>query len=300
MSSSKQNLSIGLGVLGIAVAFFFPYDKLSKPKPVVEVIPVTAMTSAPAPAAAKPQAPHESMPNAALIQKRREESNSAVYNGLKEIKTITDGSSLKISIRTKTEPKSCQAGDFDLIKSLVNNVNDKIFLLSLEKLRGRSEKPTTTRLNLFEIMKGDLHTFTLPKPETAQEYGVYLCIDTEKTNSCNQKAALNVKDWNKVINRPKLPSNILYFQLLTTKNSRTYLIPVEKWSSSAIASMKDNLKGWLSRPEETLELTAALMTNLGSLPGQVNEGNLEIPLPYRDPRCDTKASVKPRGNRGGG
>ncbi len=299
MSASKKNLSIGFGISGILIAFFFPYGKYTTIVKKVAPTPIAAVRSVPV-ADTRPSPAPEPLQGAVEIQRKREEVNNAIINRLKEIRTVADNASIKIKIRIKPEAKSCQIGDFDFIKSLVHDGKNKVFLLSVEKLRGRLVKPSSIRLSLFDILKSENHEFAMPKLENAQEYGVYLCIDPGQSNTCNQKAALNSKDWNKVINHSKLPENIVYFQLLTTKSSSAYLIPTNKWGSSAIREMTVKLKPWLSKPEDSLELTASLMEKLGSLPANVENGDLEIPLPFRDPRCDSKASIQPSSKRGGG
>lgn len=301
MSSPNKNLGIGLAAVGLTIAFFFPYDKITKVQEPGAVPAKRAARQAKADAGQTALTP-EPLQGAIAIQRKRDEYNSLIVNRLKEIKTSEQGDRLTITMRTRAEAKGCRSGDFDIIKSLVNDGSDKVFLLSVETLKGKGARPSNTRMNLFDILKGDTHEFTIPKLEAAQEYGVYLCLDPDRQNSCNQKPALATKDWNNALGRAKLPSKTLYFQLITAKASKAYLIPVDKWGSAAITDMKKTLKPWLSKPNETLEQTALLMSKLGSLPAEVNDGNLEIPLPYRDPRCDSKASIRPqtKAKTGGG
>ncbi|RYZ56582.1 MAG: hypothetical protein EOP07_12265 [Proteobacteria bacterium] len=298
MSSSKKNIGISLAVVGFAVAFFFPYDKIQKkdeikaPTKVSQQLNKTNESKSPAEAA---------IPQSNLaVQKKREEYNALIVNRLREIRTTNVGSEIKISVRTKPEARTCQSGDFDLIKSVVKDGNEKVFLLSVEKLSGKMAKPAQTRLNIFDIMKGNAFDFALPNQTTAQEYGVFLCLDPQMTGSCNNKEPLATKDWNSAINSAKTPSNMLYFQLMTAKDDRAYLIPTDKWSRPALNELKGKLKTWLNSPDETMEKTASLMSKLGSRSADILGGNLEIPLPYRDPRCDVKASTSPNGRTGGG
>jgi hypothetical protein len=298
MSASKKNIGISLAVIGFAVAFFFPYDKIQKPDVVKAPSKITARISKDSGSKVQEQAP---IPQSNLaVQKKREEYNALIVNRLREIRTTNEGAEIKISVRTKPEARTCQSGDFDLIKSIAQDGNEKIFLLSVEKLSGTLSKPSQTRLNIFDIMKGNAFDFNLPNQASAQEYGVFLCLDPQKTGSCNNKEPLPAAEWNTAINRDKMPSKLLYFQLMTAKEDRAYLIPTDRWSRPALDDLKGKLKNWLHTPDETMEKTASLMSKLGSRPADILGGNLEIPLPYRDPRCDVKASTSPTGRTGGG
>lgn len=298
MSSSKKNIGISLAVVGFAVAFFFPYDRIQKKDEIKSTAKVSQTVSRANETKSPELAP---LPQSNLaVQKKREEYNSLIVNRLREIRTTNVGSDIKISVRTKPEARTCQSGDFDLIKSIVKDGNEKVFLLSVEKLSGKLSKPAQTRLNILDIMKGNAYDFSLPNQASAQEYGVFLCLDPQMTGSCNNKEPLAAQDWNSAINKAKTPSNMLYFQLMTAKEDRAYLIPTDKWSRPALNDLKGKLKTWLNSPDETMEKTAALMSQLGSRPADILGGNLEIPLPYRDPRCDVKASASPHSKTGGG
>lgn len=223
------------------------------------------------------------------LQEQMRIFNTKVLTGLKEIPVTKRGKDLKLMIRTKAEAQWCRTGDFDLLKSLVDDSNKKIFLLSVEALYPGNEKVVSSQsLSLLEILKGKPIDFVIPLETKARDYGIYLCLDSKHSKECSSKSVLAGNQWDAVVADGKSSDKVLYFQSFSTRADKAYLIPSSDWGDAAISTLVNDLKPTMEDSSRSLNILATMMKRLGSLGAIPAAPVLEIPLPYRDPRCGEK------------
>jgi hypothetical protein len=215
----------------------------------------------------------------------RHKYNAMVKSGVREIPTNLVGPDLKFSFRMVTVPIWCNIGDFDFMKGIVDNITKPHFLMTIEPLKGDKSKIIKRRLSLYDIKSAKIQEGLLLAQQEARDYGVYLCFDPGNTNECSDKELMDSREWGKAISDPsKVNSKILYFQLITVREKRAFLIPGHKWDEATMDKLSKDLKP-IIESESSLDKMKKNLNALQSVPGRITKRILEFPLPFKDPAC---------------
>ncbi|MBC7659531.1 MAG: hypothetical protein H7249_07455 [Chitinophagaceae bacterium] len=226
--------------------------------------------------------PEQSVSGTAFASLTEESYNAMMANGLQEIPSTKIGHNLKFIMRLNVRAQGCSVGDFDLYKGLAENLSKKDFLVSLEPLGDKNAEAFKTRLSLDEVSAGPNQSVTLPDGD--QDYGLFICYDSQKSDHCIDKAVLSAKDWSTTLNDKKKRDKALYFALITVKGERAFLMPGSSWEESKVNSLKSVMTAVLNSPS-SFDVFRGYAQILGSGPANVTMGVLNIPLPHRDKNC---------------
>lgn len=99
-----------------------------------------------------------------------------------------DGSALRV--RIAAAPNGCRWGDFDAIESEYDADKTSHVIASFEPI-GSAGPAQVRELGKFDLRKGFVTTFDLPKGATGKHYGLYLCRDAKHTKRCSDKPAVS-------------------------------------------------------------------------------------------------------------
>ncbi len=122
----------------------------------------------------------------------------------------------------------------------------------------------------------------LPASAQAKDYGVYMCIDSQGTNECGKKQPLGSKEWNEVMNRTG--NRTFYFQAISVKNERAFLIPAQNWENGNLKKLKKVLSPILES-DGTIDTLQSYLEKMSPVPARVQKDVLELPISFRDPSC---------------
>lgn len=233
---------------------------------------------------ARPGEPTVSIGSVAEAGERRRQYNKMMQTGLREIPSKLRGDRLEFKFHSITFPLWCTLGDFDFLKASTDKLFQKDFLISIEPLGKFGPPVSRQRMSLSDFSSAQRFTASFTNIDDALDYGVYICFDRKNTNECGSKKVLAAKDWNKSISNPVVTDRIIYFQMITVKSRRSFLIPSDKWDDVSISLLKKNLHTLIENVE-SLDTLQKLLAPLGSVPGRIKSDTLELPLPYKDPNC---------------
>lgn len=219
----------------------------------------------------------------------RERAQSAQIRelGLKSMPLKTQGDTVSIPLVFEPTKVWCQGGDLDTMKYASKNDRAKDFLISLEGL-GRGGKNPFVRTSLEELYKGATYTFTIPKPKQATAYGLYICTDSRKENTCQRKSMeTHAKLSERLAENPdkvRAEDRVFYFQNLVIDGKN-----VEAYRTDDLSNgFQRSITGHLSKKGlSASEVQTALKTNstIKSSPLDIRKGKIVLSLPYNDPRC---------------
>ncbi|MES2744636.1 MAG: hypothetical protein V4655_04375 [Bdellovibrionota bacterium] len=220
----------------------------------------------------------------AAVQNARRNFNIALLNGITTVPSVATGNKIRVLIQPAPEAQWCKTGDFDLIKSLAPNTNDKFVTLSLEAIGDKGVKRSQT-YSLSDLNANRTMTFDIPVSDGA--YGLYLCIDQSKKGGCANKQPIPTEIWSASPSKVKaLAANkIFYFQLLHVKDKSVHIIPSQAWGKNNIRSLKSRLGDWMGDDVSALERMDELISKIRPIPARLADTRIEIPLPYNDLRC---------------
>lgn len=96
---------------------------------------------------------------------------------------------LRMRVRIFAPENGCSWGDLDAIQLELQHSKTKRLLVSLEPLAG-SAAPNVTDITAFDLEKGFVTTFLLPKGAKSSHLAFYICKDSERKNRCGAKPAI--------------------------------------------------------------------------------------------------------------
>ncbi len=100
---------------------------------------------------------------------------------------------LKLSVPSTT---NCSVGDWDAIQQELRFSPDRRLLVSLEGFAGSDLKPLSKDIGSFDLSKGFVAAFDLPKITKPTPVAIYVCKDTDKTGKCSGKPPISInKIW---------------------------------------------------------------------------------------------------------
>jgi hypothetical protein len=275
---------LGGGLILSAIAFF-----IMNKKPKTEVYQAPAKSGSHAPAVQTPvkqEIVESAQPvlDRGKLQQERQAYAAVILTGIKEIETKKVGTNLKFRFRPKSEPIFCTLGDFDYIRGAVDSLTKDVMLLSIEPINGDKTKSVHYRVSMKDIANAKTFDVQLPVEKKARDYGVYLCMDYQKTNECGSKKLLGSGEWNAAIRSEKDLDRSIYYQMITVAADKAYLIPSKRWDGKSMDKMKKLLSP-IVQNLESIDLLKKNIEQLQSVPGRVAKDTLELLLPHKDPKC---------------
>jgi hypothetical protein len=207
--------------------------------------------------------------------------------GLKSLPLKNQGDTITIPLSFVPEKVWCQGGDLDTMKYASRNEYAKDFIITLEGI-DRGGKNPFLRTSLDELQKGVNASFTIPRPKEANAYGVYICTDTRKDNSCQRKSMLShAKLSEQLAENPEKArgeDRVFFFQNLVIDGKS-----VEAYRTDDLSSeFQKTITGHLTKKGlSASEVQNAIKTNLTlkSAPADIRKNRIVMSLPYNDPRC---------------
>ena len=108
--------------------------------------------------------------------------------GLNKRKIVVNRNGATIWLRIESAPL-CDLGEIDYIKADLDRLKESKLLLTVEPIFSSASTPPLYAIpvTLKQIRTGFDINFTFPYTEKAEHYGIYLCSDVDKKNSCHGK-----------------------------------------------------------------------------------------------------------------
>ncbi|HET9238490.1 MAG TPA: hypothetical protein VFO10_14615 [Oligoflexus sp.] len=212
--------------------------------------------------------------------------------GLKSLPLKNQGDTITIPLSFVPEKVWCQGGDLDTMKYASRNEQAKDFIITLEGI-DRGGKNPFMRTSLDELQKGLNASFTIPRPKEATSYGVYICSDSRKDNSCQRKGMLSHAKLSEQLaenpERARGEDRVFFFQNLVIDGKT-----VEAYRTDDLSNeFQRTITGHLTKKGlSASDVQKAIKTNLTlkSAPADIRKDRIVFSLPYNDPRC-----IQPKG-----
>lgn len=207
--------------------------------------------------------------------------------GLKSLPLKNQGDTITIPLSFVPEKVWCQGGDLDTMKYASRNEYAKDFIITLEGIDGGGKNPFI-RTSLNELQKGVNASFTIPRPKEATAYGVYICSDSRKDNSCQRKSMMgHAKLSEQLAENPekaRSEDRVFFFQNLVIDGKSIEAYRTDDLSNEFQRTITDHLT---NKGLSASKVQAAVKTNLilKSAPADIRKDRIILSLPYNDPRC---------------
>lgn len=224
--------------------------------------------------------------SASSLAKARKSYDSMVYAGIKRVPVTSDGKGLLLQMRTKVDGTNCNVGDFDHLKSLVKSADEKIFLLTVEKMEKPRSVVGSYRMGLTDITLGKALGYSIPSSNHLDYYGVYLCSADKSSKSCGGKAPMTVRDWRNASVGKRRLGKAIYFQMIAANKDGLFLLPSDKWDDKTLKGLEKALGEGQTLSKRAYKRMKYMLGRLGSVGASVSGAGLEIVLSYRKADCD--------------
>ncbi|WP_141731962.1 hypothetical protein [Oligoflexus tunisiensis] len=221
------------------------------------------------------------------LNRQRAQSAQARELGLKTLPLKPRGDTISIPLSFVPQKIWCQGGDLDTIKYATKNDRAKDLLITLEGI-DRGGKNPFVRTSLQQLTQGANYTFTLPRPSEATAYGLYICSDSQKENSCQRKNLQTHASLSEQLaenpDAARAADRIFFFQNLVIDGSRVEAWRTDDFSHEFQRSISNHLlkKGLSASEVQTAWKTSS---TLKSAPIAIRKDRIVLSLPYNDPRC---------------
>lgn len=282
-SSSIKFYVIGGLILGALSFFIFRKRPESHPSTPstnsasnrTEILPGNANT-----------ANNETRERTKALTEAKKRATTEIFAGLKRIAARPTDKGLQIQVRPKTDGSACQVGDFDQIKSLTEDANENIFLLTVESMSKKTSRPLVQPLTIAEIALGTPYSLTLSPSKEIEYYGIYLCTARKDRKSCSQKPVTSRKEWRAAARGKTIADRILHFQMMSVRKSEVFLLPSQSWDKTTLLNLQKMLGGDGRKLQAPFQRMHSLMDGLASLSAGIRGPLLELNLPYRGMHCN--------------
>ncbi len=221
------------------------------------------------------------------LNRERAQHARARELGLKSMPLKDKGDTITIPLAFVPEKVWCQGGDLDTMKYASRNDRAKEFIITLEGI-DRGGKHPFVRTSLEELYKGVNYSFTIPRPKEATAYGLYICSDSRKENSCQRKSMMSHAKLSEQLaenpDKTRAEDRVFYFQNLVIDGKSVESYRTDDFSNEFQKSISGHL---LKKGLSASEVQAAWKTNstLKSAPVEIRKDKIVLSLPYNDPRC---------------
>jgi hypothetical protein len=221
------------------------------------------------------------------LNRQRAQLAQARELGLKSLPLKPQGDTISIPLSFIPQKLWCQGGDLDTIKYATKNHRARDLLITLEGL-DRGGKNPFVRTSLQQLSKGVNFTFTLPRPREATAYGLYICSDSQKENSCQRKNLQSHASLSDQLaenpDKARAADRIFFFQNLVIDKSRVESWRTDDFSQEFQRSISSHLlKKGLSAAD--VQTAWTINSTLKSAPLTIRKDRIVLSLPYNDPRC---------------
>lgn len=292
-SSRTQNQKIPkeyilIGVLGLGAAFFIYRSRGTEPTHMAAEAPVQPSAKGnQVQVLANNQPPVDVKKYQEDLNRERAQFARARELGLKTLPLKNQGDTITIPLSFVPEKVWCQGGDLDTMKYASRNEHAKDFIITLEGI-DRGGKNPFLRTSLDELQKGVNASFTIPRPKEATAFGVYICTDTRKDNSCQRKSMLSHAKLSEQLaenpDKARGEDRVFFFQNLVIDGKS-----VEAYRTDDLSNeFQKTITGHLTKKGlSASEVQKAIKTNLTlkSAPPDIRKDRIVMSLPYNDPRC---------------
>lgn len=225
--------------------------------------------------------------NADKVDVARARARFAARNvlGLKSLELKEKDGLLEIPFVFTPRKVWCQGGDLDTMKYAATNVAANEILISLEPSDGG--KGDFVRTSVADLYKGVEHTFQV-KAGGSQSFGLYICSDSKNAKSCKNKAVKSHADISKeAANAKDSEKNdyVFFFQHVVFDKNSLEVYRANDISESFKKSVAEYLTTQKDIDPSEFEKAWKVSKVMRSASADVQEGRLQLSLPYNDPRC---------------
>jgi hypothetical protein len=278
-----------LGILALAIVFVLFRGKASEPtRMAAEAPPLQESGKAQhVEVLSNSQPPVDVRKYQAELNRERASFAQARELGLNTMPLKNRGDTVTIPVAFVPEKVWCQGGDLDTMKYASKNDRAKDFLITLEGI-DRGGKNPFVRVSLDQLYKGANFNFTIPRPKEATAYGLFICTDSRKENSCQRKSMQTHAQLSEQLaenpEKTRAEDRVFFFQNLVIDGRTVETYRTDNFSQDFQRSISGHLtKKGLSASE----IQTAWKTNstLKSAPVQMRKDRIVLSLPYNDPRC---------------
>ncbi|MCX6128281.1 MAG: hypothetical protein NTX25_04355 [Proteobacteria bacterium] len=277
-----KNKKLLVGVVGLALLVFFVFfKKQGEGVKVPEKVEQNQVVSI------KP----ESAPTKVSIEQQRSAYFEKMQLGISSASLPIESGFAKASIKIKNRKLYCRGGEIDTMDRDAANASSKEFLLTVEAI-GQSGKPyLQDSLSVNDLKAETLHNFSIPAHESNKLLGVYICHDTKKDKSCQNKKVLDYKTHGKNVGNALNKSDVIYIfhKLLLGKDGNISLF------SSFVGDVKnDRSNKYISAQgkidNNLIAEASAIDRKLRSEALQMSNKIIELTLTLGDRSCLNNAS----------
>lgn len=99
----------------------------------------------------------------------------------------------RLHIQVTAAGNGCTWGDFDAIELDLKHAKIPRLLVSLEPLGDSNFPPMVSDISSFDLGKGFVSTYQLPKFSKPTHLAFYICKDSEKKNRCSDKPVVDLQ-----------------------------------------------------------------------------------------------------------
>jgi len=202
------------------------------------------------------------------------------------LKKEESGVSLRIRFRNLGR---CMLGDLDLIEMGLRKDKGASLLLTVEPLKEAGPASSvSTRLTLEQIGNEGNAVLTLPLRDEPSVYGVYICTDSQKSDSCKAKRVVSLDTEE---DRKEIPQDRLYyFNPVVLEGGKITLFKQPSENDVYYPPLSE----YISKRLASQERAASLVKQIESLNTAIRSGSMQlegtdavIDLPKADPtRCE--------------
>ena len=297
-SSGQKSESSSLGkqalvVIGLALAFAFWRQSGSEPPLQTMAARDAAQKAVVAPSPRPLEIPISEAPkpqSEVSIQRLRAQTLLNRELGIERLKlNLVDGV-IKIPFVFKAQKQWCRGGDLDTVKFLRPEPNALEFLVVIEALTGK-QRGDRKRVSAEMLFQGFEKTFDVTVRNPSESFGLYICRDLRKTNSCRGKVLETHQDIankladNKTSAEALTQDYQLYFQNFVIKDGELITYDNTDIGKDRTDKLMKQLK--TAYGIEVPDFLAAWEVTkiLRSVPAKIEDNKISLILPYNDPRC---------------
>jgi hypothetical protein len=113
---------------------------------------------------------------------------------LKPVELHESGNGYRLKVRITTGSNGCSWGDYDAIQFDMEHSKGARLLVSLEPFGGSAFTPTATDISSFDLSKGFVTFYQLPKFSKPAALAFYICKDSQRKDRCSDKPMSNIQE----------------------------------------------------------------------------------------------------------
>lgn len=223
------------------------------------------------------------------LRKARMQSAARFQIGMVSLKPVSKDSQIEIPVEFVPRKLWCSGGDLDTIRQSLENVVAENLLVSVESLSDLSNK-AVAYTSYLELLKGRKFTFRIKTPERGDQFGLFICEDSKKEKSCQNKTLLSSDELSKMNSSKSSAAAqgvaaVFYFQHLIADDGEISTFDANQFLGEKKDVLFAHLKGEFDLSDKAIQKGWHYSSVVKSLPTEIQKNTIKAPLTYADTRC---------------